>query len=203
MIINVTATNTTAWSYLTLWPSGTEPNTSNLNWTSSNQTIANRIIVQLSVTGTINISNAFGSTDVIVDISGYFTGPTSTTGGTSYTAINPIRILDTRPNSGYIGQGINLLSGASLSLQISGVNGVPITTTAAAINVTVTDTNAGGYLSITPTNSVSTSDVNWTNSGQSVANIDIATLSSSGSIVITNGSPMSVDVVVDLLGYFN
>jgi hypothetical protein len=77
---NVTATNTTQWSFLTIWPNSltVEPNISDLNWVSSNTTIANMDNIVLGQgtasppNGYANITNAFGSTDVIVDVFGYY-----------------------------------------------------------------------------------------------------------------------------------
>ncbi len=197
-VINLTATNTTAYSFLSVSPDSTT-NTSALNWESSGYTASNRVIATLSATGSIVITNAFGSTDVIVDLSGYFSG----SGASSFTGINPIRVLDTRPNSGYMDQNMTLGPGSSLALKIAGTNTVPANATAAVINVTATDTLGWGYLTISPTGINSTSDLNWIGQNESVANLDIATLSPNGYIIITNGSATSVDVVIDLFGYFS
>ncbi len=70
--INVTAVGPTAVSYLTVWPSDrARPNASNLNL-SPRTTIANMVIVPLAADGSITIFNAAGSTDVIVDVLGWF-----------------------------------------------------------------------------------------------------------------------------------
>jgi hypothetical protein len=70
--MNVTATNGTAPSFLTLWPSGGyRPATSNLNF-AAGQTIANQVTVKVGPDGDVNVFNAAGNTDVIFDIAGYY-----------------------------------------------------------------------------------------------------------------------------------
>ena len=72
VILNVTVTNTTAPSYLTVWPStAPRPLASDLNWVSG-QTVPNLTVAALGSTGAISIYNAAGSTDVVVDVFGYF-----------------------------------------------------------------------------------------------------------------------------------
>jgi hypothetical protein len=75
VVANVTVTETTADSYLTVWPDGaSQPVASDLNW-SANLTIPNLVVVALGNDGAIDIYNAMGCTQVIVDVVGYYTGP--------------------------------------------------------------------------------------------------------------------------------
>ncbi len=76
---NVTVTNTTAWSFMTVWPDNltTETITSDVNWTGANQTVANADNITLPPVGStnqgkINLTNAFGSTNLILDVYGYY-----------------------------------------------------------------------------------------------------------------------------------
>ncbi|EQD58142.1 hypothetical protein B2A_04498, partial [mine drainage metagenome] len=73
VVLNVTTTNTTAASYLTLYPAGVpQPLASNLNWLTG-QTVSNLVVVPLGTGGAINIYNYLGSTAVVVDLEGYYT----------------------------------------------------------------------------------------------------------------------------------
>jgi hypothetical protein len=77
VVLNVTVTDTTAnGGFLTIYPTptsaGSTPTISDLNW-SQGQTVANLTVVELGASGSINIYNAFGSADVIVDVFGYYT----------------------------------------------------------------------------------------------------------------------------------
>jgi outer membrane protein assembly factor BamB len=192
-ILNVTATNTTSTSFLTVWPkNSTRPVASNVNWTGG-QTVPNRVIVPIDASGKVSVYNAVGAVDVVVDVSGYFTDATMT--GKQFTPQTPIRILDTRTAS-LLGQG------AVYTLQVSGVAGVPANATAVTINVTVTNTSAASFLTVYPCGTRPTaSDLNWSG-GQTIANLTVATLSGTGTICLYNAAG-STDVVVDQLGYFN
>ena len=72
VILNVTVTNPTAPSFLTVYPTGGSlPVASDLNFVAG-QTVPNLVVVKLSGAGQINIYNGYGSTDVVVDVEGWF-----------------------------------------------------------------------------------------------------------------------------------
>ena len=72
--MNVTVTNTTAGSYLTVYPSDatSRPTASDLNWVSG-LTVPNLVVVKLSaVDGSVTIYNAQGCVDVLADVVGWY-----------------------------------------------------------------------------------------------------------------------------------
>jgi len=72
VILNVTATNGKAPSFLSAYPSdASRPGISDLNWMAG-QTIPNLVVVKLAPDGTITIYNAMGSVDVVGDVMGWF-----------------------------------------------------------------------------------------------------------------------------------
>jgi hypothetical protein len=194
-ILNVTATNTTAASFLTVWPKNATRNTvSNLNWVAG-QTVPNRVFVPIDMTtGMISIYNPSGSVDVIVDVGGYFTDATAA--GNAFTPQSPTRIADTRTNATTLGPG------GMLTLQITGVAGVPANAKAVILNVTVTNTTAPSFLTVYPSTATrpNASDLNWVTS-QTVPNMVVATVGTTGAITFYNPTG-STDVIVDLFGYF-
>ena len=72
--VNITVTNATASSWLTIWPSGSaQPFVSTINFDSTMPAVANGAIVGLSSnTNDLSVANAVGSVNVIVDVTGYF-----------------------------------------------------------------------------------------------------------------------------------
>jgi len=72
--LNVTVTNASSSSWLTLWPSGTpQPFVSTINFDQNSGALANGAIVGLSSNTTdLSIANAIGGVHVILDVSGYF-----------------------------------------------------------------------------------------------------------------------------------
>jgi SpoIID/LytB domain protein len=72
VVLNVTVVNTKAHGYLTLFPTGSPPHVSDVNF-APGLTIANLAIAKVHTDGTLQIYNApGGTTDVIADATGYF-----------------------------------------------------------------------------------------------------------------------------------
>ncbi len=71
VVVNVTATDGTAPSYLTAFPSGHEPLASDIN-SAAGQTVPNLVVVLLSAAGSFQIYNFAGDVDVVVDVEGWY-----------------------------------------------------------------------------------------------------------------------------------
>ncbi len=71
VIANLTATNTTAWGFLSAWPAGApQPTSSNLNFLAG-QSVPNLVMLKLGAGGSLSIANGPGSANVILDVMGY------------------------------------------------------------------------------------------------------------------------------------
>ncbi len=203
VVLNVTVTDTTAPSYLTIWPAGTaQPVASNLNFVAG-QTVPNRVVVPVGTGGQIDVYNLAGTVDVIIDVNGWITNSTATT-GSQFTSTSPVRIIDTR-----LGPPFTALSGAFTGAQSRGFNvsALPpaaVSAKALVMNVTVTDTTAAGYLTVYPGN-VSpvplASDLNWVH-GLTVPNFVVVQVAPDGSVDIYN-SAGNTDVIVDVVGWYS
>jgi outer membrane protein assembly factor BamB len=202
VILNVTVTNTTAPSYLTVFPTGfTQPTASNLNWTRGT-TVANLVEVAVGDAGQDTVYNAFGNTDVIFDVAGWVSipGGTATPDGL-YNPLVPARILDTRNGTG--GFSMPLGPGQTIDVQVTGQGMVPATGVAAAVfNVTATNSSTGGYLTLFPTGGSAplASNVNFV-ANSSVPNRAAVMLGTGGKVSIYNPSG-SVHVILDVNGWF-
>ncbi len=201
--LNVTVTGTTAGGYLTVWPEGApRPTTSNLNWTGG-ESVPDRVVVPVGSTGEVSIYNSNGSANVLVDVGGWYTqAGGSGSSLTQFSGITPARICDTRPGSGEPYQGQTLTSGSALAVQVQGVGGVPANATAVVLNVTVTGTTSGGYLTVWPTGGPqpTASDLNWA-AGKTVPNLVIVKIGSSGQVSFFN-SAGSTNVIADVVGWY-
>ena len=83
--------------YLTVWPTGeTQPVVSTLNNPTAT-VVANAAIVPAGSGGAVDVY-AYNTTDLLIDIDGYFAAPG--TGGLSLYPVAPCRVLDTRQNNG-------------------------------------------------------------------------------------------------------
>ena len=74
VVLNVTVTEPTAPSCLTAWPTGSPfPLAANLNYVSG-QTVPNLVVVKVGAGGKISLYNAAGSTHVVADVAGWYSG---------------------------------------------------------------------------------------------------------------------------------
>jgi hypothetical protein len=96
--LNVTVTEPSAASYLTVWPTGAaRPLASNLNFVAG-QTVANSVITRVGANGSISIINNTGAAQVVVDVLGWFPD------NQSYVGVTPARLADTRNSPTVDGQ---------------------------------------------------------------------------------------------------
>jgi len=157
-----------------------------------------RVVVPASPSGQISVNNQHHSTDVVVDVNGYFTDRSSTPLGSSlFTPITPIRVLATRFSAPTLGPGA---TGTEAMAEVAriGAHATELVT-----NVTATDTTAPSYLAVYPGGSrLFASDVNRGGARTTVPNLTLATVGSGGAISIHNQLG-SVDVDVDASGYFS
>jgi subtilisin family serine protease len=201
--VNVTVVSPTSSNYVTVYPSGTpKPNASNINFVAG-QNIPNMAIVKVGNDGKIAIYNEGGSTQVIVDVVGWFPD------GSDYTGVDPQRLLDTRSCSGcdtidglYEAEGA-LVAQETFFLPVVGRGTIPLTGVGAvALNVTVASPTASNYLTVYPSGAPqpTASNLNFT-AGQTIANMVIAKVGNDGKIAIFNNAG-STQVLVDVVGWF-
>ena len=182
--LNVTIVEARTGGHVTVYPCGEAvPNTSNVNFVAG-QTIANAVIVKLGANGAVCVVTN-GSTDLLIDVAGY----TST--GTGFVPMTPDRIVDTR-SSGRITSGAITVGGWSI---------VPTDAKAVALNVTVTEPVADGYVTVYPCGSPrpDTSNVNF-QAGQTIANAVIVGVGTGGGVCVYSSVP--TNVIVDVNGWF-
>jgi hypothetical protein len=202
-VLNVTATNPTTASYLTVYPGPGLPLVSNLNVVAG-QTVANLVTVPIGGDGHVDVYNQSGNTDVVVDLEGYFVPGNGPSG--LFNPLPPLRIADTRAGSGAPNAGQTLGAGDVRHVQVDGAGGVPSTgVQAVVLNVTATGPSASSYLTAYPggADRPLASNLNFT-SRQVVPNrviVPVVGGSTPGTVDIYNLAG-SVDVAVDVTGWF-
>ncbi len=181
--LNVAATNVTASTYLTVWPTGTtRPTAANMN-VSAGQTLSNMVIAKVGTGGKVSIFNYSGSVDVVIDVMGWY--PT----GGQYTGLTPARAADTRPGYPTV-DGLHagtgpLPSAGVLDVRVTGRGGVPASGVGAvAINVAVTNVTAPTFLTVWPSGEGRPTAANMNvSAGQTLSNMVIAKVRSTSSPV--------------------
>ncbi|MGB2569263.1 right-handed parallel beta-helix repeat-containing protein [Micromonospora citrea] len=205
-ILNVTVTRPTAAGVLKVYPDGSPaPVASNLNFVAG-QTIPNLVIVPV-VAGKVMIRNAgSGTTHVVADLAGYF-GSGASGANQLYVPSGPIRIADTRDDSGWI----KVVSGQLGRYQkapfaVQGATGCDFECprpTAAVLNLTVTAPTAAGVLTAYPADEAAptASNVNFV-AGETAANLAVVKVGANGQVAAFNNSSGYTHAIVDQSGYF-
>jgi hypothetical protein len=161
------------------------------------------VIAKVGAGGKVDVFNAAGSTDVVFDVAGWYSdGSLSSVATGLYGPLAPIRILDTRNGVG--GYSHEVGPGQSIAVQATGVGGVPTTgVSAVVLNVTVTNPNAGSYLTVYPSGASlpTASNLNF-GPGQTVPNLVVVKVGSGGQVNVYNAAG-STDVIFDVAGWYS
>ena len=204
VVLNVTATDVSLPTYVTVWPEGTgRPLSSNLN-PAAGQTVANRVIVRVGTGGRVDLFNAAGAANLVADVNGWYSDGSVAGTGSTFVGMSPYRILDTRDGTGNLGS--SLWPGQAAALQVAGRGGVPGMGTsnppkAVVINVTAAAGSTTSYLTLWPDGAGRplASDLNWA-AGGTVPNLAIVGLGPNGKLDLFSPAGYT-DVVVDVVGY--
>ncbi len=207
VVVNVTAVQPSLTTFVTVFPTGTQrPVASNLN-PIAGQTRANAVIATLGEDGSISIYNRNGAIDLVVDVLGWLAEPqpeTASASQSTYRALEPIRLADTR-------EGMDTIDGAGpkgamapdsvTRVQLEGRAGIT-DAVGVVVNVTAVKPSAGSYLTVYPTGETQPTASNLNPvKDETTPNLVIATLGADGSISVYNRSG-EAHLIVDVLGYF-
>ena len=163
------------------------------------QTVSNAVVAPVSANGTICFYS-HAPTDLIVDINGWFEG------GSSFAAAGPVRLFDTRPGRARA-RAVQVAKAqfgheTVIEVEVTDLAGVvPANGVGAvALNVTVTNPNGAGFITVYPCGARPlVASVNYV-AGQTVPNAVIAPVSPTGTVCFY--SHATADLVVDMNGWF-
>lgn len=192
--VNVTATEATGPGYLTLYPcDAARPDASNVNY-AAGQSIPNLVSAKLSATGSICIY-ALTDVHVIADIAAWY-GVDQPAG---LVELAPQRVLDTRLPVGVAAVG-KVAGGTFIAVDIAGRGGVADDADAVVVNLTATETDGFGYLTVWPCDASMpvVSNVNY-GPGETNPNLATVKLAADGSICVY--SSVGAHVLADVAGY--
>ncbi|MFI9327578.1 right-handed parallel beta-helix repeat-containing protein [Kitasatospora sp. NPDC052868] len=195
--MNVTVTDPEQEGHLTVYPHGyVAPTASNLNW-AAGRTIPNQVTVAVE-DGKVSFYNHSGGTvHLIADLAGYY-GPK----GDLFHPQGPARLLDTRaPIGAPSAQAVPAYG--TIDLPVTGVAGIPASgVTAVTMNVTVTDPQQEGHLTVYPHGDAAptASNLNWP-AGRTIANL-VTVPVKDGKVSFHNASGGTVHLIADLAGYY-
>ncbi len=192
--LNVTVVPRGGLNYLTVWPAGqTRPVVSLLN-SVDGRVKANAAIVGAGSSGGGAVSvYATDTTDVVLDIDGYFT--VSNSSSLAFYPVAPCRISDTR-------NGQFLQGGQEADFAVSGLCNIPMSAAGYSLNFTaIPRTGVLNYLSVWPTGQPqpTVSTLNST-TGEVVANAALVGAGSGGEVSVYPTD--DTDLVIDINGYY-
>ena len=196
VVLTVTAVAGTisGGGYVTVAPGGTAPPpTSNLNTNDAGDIRPNLVVVPLGADGSIDL-HLFRTTDVVVDVTGYFTDATAAASSTGrFRSLMPYREVDTRTPFGFerfVAPSTRLLDPVS----------VPAGAIAVAHNMTLVNNSAALFLTAFPNEPRPfISSANASGPNQLRATSAFTPL---GSGQLRYYSMAATDLVVDVTGYF-
>jgi hypothetical protein len=202
--LNVTVAPNGPLDFVTVWPTGLpRPNISLMN-SNDGRVKANAAIVGAGTAGAVSVfASAATSTNVILDIDGYFVPATSSS--LAFYTLVPCRLVDTRPDlpSGPLnGPSLVAKQVRSFPLQ-SGKCKIPPNAQAYSLNVTALPPRGSGLgdLVIFPTgqNTPASSTLNAP-TGTTTANAAIVPAGTGGAVSVVASN--DTDLLVDITGYF-
>jgi hypothetical protein len=204
---NVTVVPQGPLGYLTVWPSGgPEPLVSTLN-SLDGRVKANAAILTGGNGGEISVF-ADGTTDLVLDVSGYFT---TADASYVYVPITPCRVVDTRINNGtsFGAPSLQAAQQRSFSLANAPCNlpaGALADGGALSLNVTAVPSGPIGYVTVWGTSPSETEPplVSTLNAptGEVTANAAIVSVDPSTGDSVSVYSTENTDIVMDITGYF-
>ena len=191
VVVNVTVTQPTAGSHLTVWPAGVPmPTASSLN-VSAGQTVANLVTVKVGAGGAFAVYNNSGWVHALADVVGWYSSVPGD--GVGFFPVTPVRVWDTRDDNNpfWPGDEGTLIFGADAPLS------------AVVLNVTVTGATATSHLRIWPDGQPrpETSSLNF-DAGDTRPNLVVVGLGGPDKAVKIFNNSGFVHIVFDLVGVF-
>lgn len=193
--LNVTVTEPRGPGFVTVFPCGSRPNASSLNYVGG-QTVPNAVIATLSASGDVCLFT-LAAAHLIVDVSGWFPA------GTYDPLPSPQRLLDSRPGSStadgaQAGTG-RLAAGQTIEVDVAGRVGLGASPATVVLNVAVTETGGPGFVTVFPcgVQRPTASNLNHL-AGQTVPNLVIAKVGAAGRVCVYTLA--ATHLVVDVSG---
>jgi YVTN family beta-propeller protein len=204
--LNVTVVPHQALGYLTIWPATTpQPVVSTMN-SLDGRIKANAAVVPAGYQGSVSVYAA-NTTDVVLDIDGYFVPPSGQ--ALQFYPLTPCRVADTRSSNYPQGLGVPHLSqGVARDFPVLESSCIPQNVNAAAYSFNLTAVpypalgNPLAYLEVWPTGQQPQHPVSTLNNstGTYVANAAIVPAGSDGNI--TAFASDDTNLAIDINGYF-
>lgn len=201
VVLNVTGVGARASTHVSVYPtppgyeSDVPPTVSNLNLLPGRDQ-PNLVTVRVGDGGRVRFFVAHSSLDLVADLAGYY----APTGSQGFTAVDPVRLADTRRGLGLPGGALQPRAPRDLTV----VGGpVPAGATGVVLNVTAAMPSGPTFLRVSPASAAAPPLVSNLNvvPGRNEANAVVVRVGDAGAVTFYSDAA-AVDAVVDLGGFF-
>ena len=198
VMLSVTATNSVALGYVTVFACGSSrPTTSTINLNSSSA-VSNPVLTEVGEFGSVclYVSQA---TDLVIDVTGFLQS------NSAVVPLRPKRLFSSQAGGSTVdGNFANaglVPEGSVIKLVVADRGEVSVASFAAILNLTATDADYSGFVTVFTcgSNHPLSSNLNFSPS-QAVANLAIAKLGLDGTVCIYVSR--TINLIVDVTGYF-
>jgi hypothetical protein len=201
--VTITTPAPTASGGITAYGPAPRPGTTNVQFITGHGE-SGSALVQLAA-GRINLYNAAarGTVQVVVDLTGYWAPTAASTGPGVLHPVAPRRIIDTRYGTGGVAKKA-IAGHQAVTAAVAGT-GKPVPSGTGAVAVTITavgPATAGGLIVYAGGATPPTEVTQYFTAQRGVSTFAVVPLSSAGTMSVYNSSGGTVNVVVDLAGYY-
>jgi hypothetical protein len=190
-VLNVTATGGTSSGVVTVY-CGSRPSTSNLNYRTG-QSVSNLVVTPVC-SDKIEIYNSGGHVNLIADLQSIYT-----TGGGPFVPTSPTRFLDSRNGTGAPAGPLG--AGGTLTVKVTGVDGVPADAAAVLVNLTGVAPTTATHLTAYGDGSLPNVSNDNLAAAETRPVLAVVPVGADGCIRINNALG-AVNVLADLEGYY-
>ncbi|HEX3590048.1 MAG TPA: right-handed parallel beta-helix repeat-containing protein [Pseudonocardiaceae bacterium] len=199
VVLNVTAVNPTASSFLTVYPGlTTRPDSPSVH-DLRGQAVSNLVTVPVGANGAVDFHNQLGTVDIAADLEGYYLDAPAFNGGGFLTSVRSQRLLDTRDaQSGTHGAPVG--PGAVVQVPVSELTKSQVIS-AVVLHVTASAPTTGGFLTVYEDGTTRPS-VPTLRFARGQTTSDLVTVPATGGTVDVFNNAGSVQVTVDVEAYY-
>jgi RHS repeat-associated protein len=185
-------------------PNSSTPNTLMMVYGAGvSRNAADSSLLAVDDNGSIQIQTETAQTNVIVDVTGYYTSAKNGVGAGGYVPISPTLVADTRDGTGV--RQAQIGAGGQVTFQVTGKGGIPAGAAAAQVSVVVRNTSGGsGAIRVFPsTGAGSSGRLSYSSDPGNTSFSSQVSLGDAGKLTVDNTSGgATFDLVVSIQGYF-
>lgn len=202
--VAVTYATSTSSSYVTMWPDGeTRPGAATMFYSAENAPRSNTAVVKVGASGKISVYNYAGTAGLTVDVQGYFTTASDANSVGGFVPITPTRVANSSSGIGMPAGKIPV--NGTRTIQVTNGDSIPADATSVFANIEVRNATANGGIKVGPGGTElggSTVAMNYNDSAPSNTGMTVK-LSSAGAMKVLVVPDASIDIKVDIQGYFS